>query len=98
MHATVDLDRPRWIGAVLSCLVTLPLGLAAVGHPLAICPSWRCWASCKLAVPCMLMGRAARHLQPHEIALIGLLEVVLGPIWAWLGANEAMGPATVQGV
>jgi len=31
------------------------------------------------------------------MALIGLLEVVLGPIWAWVGAGEAMPPATMQG-
>ena len=34
---------------------------------------------------------------PHEMALIGLLEVVLGPLWAWLGAGEAISSATLQG-
>ena len=51
----------------------------------------------QLALPCMLMVRAAKHLAPQEMALIGLLEVVLGPIWAWLGAGETMPPATIQG-
>lgn len=96
MHATVDLGPAVLIGAVLSCLVTLPLAwpLSATPGDLSILALL---GFVQLAVPCMLMVRAARHLQPHEIALIGLLEVVLGPIWAWLGANEAMGPATVQG-
>jgi hypothetical protein len=31
------------------------------------------------------------------VALIALLEVVLGPVWTWLGAGEAIPAATVQG-
>jgi drug/metabolite transporter (DMT)-like permease len=45
----------------------------------------------------MLMVRAAQHLAPHEIALLGLMEVVLGPLWAWLGAGEAASASTLQG-
>ena len=32
-----------------------------------------------------------------EIALLGLLEVVLGPLWAWLGAGEVPARATLAG-
>jgi drug/metabolite transporter (DMT)-like permease len=54
-------------------------------------------------VPRLLPARAAvhaaRHRQPHpaapEIALLGLLEVVLGPLWAWLGAGETPAAATL---
>ena len=45
----------------------------------------------------MLMVVAARVLLAPEIALIGLLEVVLGPLWAWLGAGEIPARATVSG-
>jgi drug/metabolite transporter (DMT)-like permease len=31
------------------------------------------------------------------MALIGLLELVLGPLWAWLGAGEAPARATLVG-
>ena len=51
----------------------------------------------QLGLPCMLMVRAAIHLPPYEVALLGLLEVVLGPIWAWLWAGEQPGAATLQG-
>ncbi|NCW32423.1 MAG: permease, partial [Betaproteobacteria bacterium] len=51
----------------------------------------------QLAIPCALLVWVARFLPPHEIALICLLEVVLGPIWTWLGADEEMPLATVQG-
>lgn len=29
--------------------------------------------------------------------MIALLEVVLGPLWTWLGAGEALPMATLQG-
>ncbi|MEZ5729602.1 MAG: DMT family transporter [Burkholderiaceae bacterium] len=51
----------------------------------------------QLALPCALMVRAARHLSPQEISLLALLEVVFGPIWAWIGAGEVMASATIQG-
>jgi drug/metabolite transporter (DMT)-like permease len=41
----------------------------------------------QLALPCVLMVGAARHLAPQEIALLALLEVVLGPIWPWLSLH-----------
>jgi len=39
----------------------------------------------------------SRTLTAPEIALLALLEVVLGPLWAWLGAGEAPGAATLAG-
>jgi len=40
---------------------------------------------------------AARQLAAPEVALLGLLEVVLGPLWAWLGAGEVPAAATLTG-
>ena len=40
---------------------------------------------------------ASRTLTAPEIALLALLEVVLGPIWAWLGAGEVPAITTVIG-
>ena len=45
----------------------------------------------QLGLPCMLLVLASRALLAPEIALLGLLEVVLGPLWAWLGAGEEPG-------
>lgn len=95
--ARVDLVPAVLLGALFSCLVTLPLAwplAQASAHDLAILAGLGVF---QLAVPCMLMVRAARHLAPHEIALLGLLEVVLGPLWAWLGAGEQPSGATLQG-
>ena len=43
------------------------------------------------------MVRAARHLTAPEIALLALIEVLLGPLWAWLGAGEVPATATLTG-
>ncbi len=96
MHARVDLAPAVLLGALFSCLATLPMvRFSAVSlHDLSILALL---GVVQLALPCMLMVRAAKHLAPQEMALIGLLEVVLGPIWAWVGAGEAMPPATMQG-
>lgn len=96
LHAEVDLAPAVLVGAVLCCIATAPLAWpfeASVGD-LALLALL---GAVQLAIPCFLMIRAVRQLAPHEVALIALLEVVLGPIWAWLGAGEAMPAATIQG-
>jgi drug/metabolite transporter (DMT)-like permease len=96
IHADLDLAPAVLVGALLCCLVTAPLAwpFQAGARDLALLGLL---GSVQLAIPCFLMIRAVRHLAPHEVALIALLEVVLGPIWAWLGAGEAMPAATIQG-
>ena len=92
----VDLAPSVLVGATLSALVCLPLAwpLSAGSLDLAILALL---GVLQLAVPCMLMVRVARHLAPHEVALIGLMEAVLGPLWAWLGAGEVPNRSTLQG-
>ena len=51
----------------------------------------------QLAVPCLLVVRLTRVLPGPEVSLLGLLEVVLGVTWAWLGAGERPGAATLVG-
>ncbi|HXA47865.1 MAG TPA: EamA family transporter, partial [Burkholderiaceae bacterium] len=51
----------------------------------------------QLGFPCMLMVKASKNLSAPEISLLGLLEVLLGPIWAWLGAGEVPAQATLIG-
>lgn len=96
MHAKVDLAPAVLTGGLLSCLATLPLALPfdATSHDLLILALL---GSVQLGLPCMVLMRAASQLPPHQVALLSLLEVVLGPVWAWLGAGEAIGAATVQG-
>ncbi len=84
---TVDLAPAVLLGGLFSALVTLPFALPfqATAQDLA-------WLAAlgvfQLALPCMLLVAASRKLPPAEVALLTLLEAVLGPLWAWLGVGE----------
>jgi drug/metabolite transporter (DMT)-like permease len=83
-------------GAIISCLVTLPLAwpLAASGRDIA-------WLSMlglvQLAIPCLLAVRVARSLSAPEISLLALTEVLFGVAWAWLGTSESPTQGVVIG-
>jgi drug/metabolite transporter (DMT)-like permease len=84
------------IGALVSAAVTLPLSLPlqASAHDLGLLALLGVF---QLAVPCLLVVRLTHVLPGPEIALLGLLEVVLGVAWAWLGAGEQPSAATLAG-
>ncbi len=92
----VDLVPAVMLGGLVSCAVALPLALPfqASGRDVALLAALGFF---QLGLPCMLMVIAARVLAPPEVALIGLLEVVLGTLWAWLFAGETPGEATLAG-
>jgi drug/metabolite transporter (DMT)-like permease len=94
--ARVDLVPAVMLGGLLSGLIALPLALPfqATGRDLALLAFLGVF---QLGLPCMLMVIASRSLQAPEIALLALLEVVLGPLWAWLGAGEVPARATLVG-
>jgi drug/metabolite transporter (DMT)-like permease len=94
--ATVDLRPALAVGGLLSLLVALPVAMPfqATGKDIALLALLGVF---QLAVPCMLLILASRVLLAPEMALIALLEVVLGPLWAWLGAGEVPAQATVTG-
>jgi len=95
-RAEVDLIPAVLVGALISCVLTLPWAVPFQANPSDI--GWLAFLGIfQLAIPCALLVWVARFLPPHEIALICLLEVVLGPIWAWLGAGEKMPQATIEG-
>lgn len=45
----------------------------------------------------VLLTLGARLIPAAEIALLSLLEVVLGPLWVWLARGEIPAPATLAG-
>jgi drug/metabolite transporter (DMT)-like permease len=92
----LDLVPAVTIGAALSCAVALPFALPFSGTPrdfllLVLLGFFQ------LGLPCILMVIASRSLMAPEIALICLLEVLLGPLWTWLGAGEVPARATLAG-
>jgi drug/metabolite transporter (DMT)-like permease len=95
-HAHLDLVPAVMLGGALSCLIALPFALpfSATARDIVLLAFLGFF---QLGLPCMLLVLASRALTAPEIALLGLLEVVLGPLWAWLGAGEEPGQATLLG-
>ncbi|MFD0667367.1 DMT family transporter [Ramlibacter sp. MAHUQ-53] len=83
-------------GAVLSSLATLPLAMPFVATPRDL-GLLAFLGLTQLAIPCALAVVCARVLKAPEVALLSLLEVVFGILWAWLGAGEAPGPTVLAG-
>jgi drug/metabolite transporter (DMT)-like permease len=93
---TVDLIPAVLLGSVFSLLAMLPLAwpLHASWHDIGILAVLGVF---QLGLPCMMMVLAARSLSAPEISLLALLEVVCGPLWAWLGAGEIPAQRTLLG-
>ena len=94
--ARVDLIPTVMLGGALSCAIALPFALpfSASAKDLVLLALLGVF---QLGLPCMLLVIASRTLAAPEIALLALLEVVLGPLWAWLGAGEVPSRATLVG-
>ena len=94
--AHVDLIPAVLLGGVFSALLMLPFALPFQARPADV--AWLAALGVfQLGVPCMLLVAAARHLNATEISLLALLEVVFGPVWAWLGAGEVPSTTTIYG-
>ena len=85
--ASVDLIPAVFLGGTISALLVMPFAwpLMADARDIALLALLGFF---QLGLPCMLLVIAARRLSATEVALLALLEVVLGPLWAWLGAGE----------
>jgi drug/metabolite transporter (DMT)-like permease len=95
-RARVDLVPAVFLGGAISAALMLPLAVPLQAGPrdLALLATLGFF---QLGLPCMLMVVAARSLSAPEVSLLALLEVVLGPLWAWLGAGEVPAAATLAG-
>jgi drug/metabolite transporter (DMT)-like permease len=94
--AQPDLFSAVLIGAAISALLTLPLAwpFKSNAHDLGLLFGLGVF---QLAIPCLLLVRVARVLPAPEVALLGLLEVIFGVLWAWAGAGEAPGGSALVG-
>jgi len=92
----VDLIPAVFLGGTMSALAMLPFSLAfqATLSDIALLALLGFF---QLGLPCMFLVIVARRLPAHEVALLALLEVVLGTLWAWLGAGETPTNATLIG-
>jgi drug/metabolite transporter (DMT)-like permease len=94
-HA-VDLVPAVFLGGVVSAALMLPLALPSIATAGDIA-LLALLGFAQLGLPCMLLVAATRHLAATEVALLALLEVVLGPLWAWLGAGEVPAATSFAG-
>jgi drug/metabolite transporter (DMT)-like permease len=94
--AHVDLIPAVFLGGVLSALAMLPLVFPLHAGPRDVV-LLAGLGFFQLGLPCMLLVVAARSLSATELSLLALLEVLLGPLWAWLGAGETPAAATLYG-
>ena len=60
-------------------------------------PRSRCSAAGRSASGSSLLTIGARLIPAAQVALITLLEVVLGPLWVWLASSEQPDTATLAG-
>ncbi|HSI58776.1 MAG TPA: DMT family transporter [Ideonella sp.] len=91
-----DMTPAVLIGAVISTLATLPLSLpfAATVHDIGLLTML---GVVQLAIPCVLAVAAGKVLKAPEASLLGLLEIVFGVAWTWLGSSEEPTAAVLGG-
>ena len=93
---SIDLAPAVMIGALLSCLITLPLAWPLQGSVADI--RWLALLGVfQLALPCVMAVWCARVLHAAEVSLLALLEVIFGITLAWLGAGEEPGTRVLMG-
>ena len=93
---SIDLAPAVMIGALLSCLLTLPWAWPLQGSASDV--SWLALLGVfQLALPCVMAVWCARVLHAAEVSLLALLEVVFGIALAWLGAGEEPSTRVLMG-
>jgi len=92
----LDLVPCVLVGALLSCLYTLPLSVpfSASAHDVGLLAVL---GLVQLAVPCVLSVLCATVLKAPEVSLLQLLEVIFGILLAWVGAGEVPGATVLVG-
>ena len=94
--SVVSMQPALMIGAALSAAAVMAFAtpFAVDRHDLG----WLAFLGVfQLAVPGLLAVWAAQRLAPAETGLLGLLEVIFGTLWAWLGAGERPAASTLAG-
>jgi drug/metabolite transporter (DMT)-like permease len=92
----LNLSSASILGAGLTCLLFAPFGHARTMPP----ADWTVLAGfgfINFTVALLLFLTGARHLAAAQAALIGTLDVILAPLWVWIGFGERPGPATFVG-
>jgi drug/metabolite transporter (DMT)-like permease len=95
-HRAIGMTPALALAGVLAALASLPfahpstLALTDLPWLLALGPG-------QLSVGLLLYMAALKRIPAGRAALLGLLEIVLGPIWVWLVDGEKPGVLTLLG-
>lgn len=95
-RSEVSLMPATFVSQLVVVLVAAPL--ASFGA--AARADWGIMAAlgvCQIGLGLALLTYGARMIPPAEVALISLLEVVLGPLWVWLAYSERPTAITLVG-
>ena len=95
-HPEVQMAPAAVLATALTFLVALPMAepLAASPRDVALLAFFGVG---QFGVGFLLFMTGARLIPAAETSLIGMLEMVLGPLWVWLVLSERPGPATLIG-
>jgi len=92
----VDMVPSIWLAGVISGLVAWPFAVPS-NLPLAELPWILALSPGQLCGGLLLYMAALKRIPAGRAALLGLLELVLGPIWVWLLAGEKPDDLTLAG-
>lgn len=96
-HHEVELVPAVSLAAFLTALVSLPIA----GRDVAVGPRdlglLTLFGMGEQGLGLLLFTYGVRHIPSVEVALIGLLESILAPLWVWIFIGEAPGPLTLAG-
>jgi drug/metabolite transporter (DMT)-like permease len=92
----ISLAPAVMLGGFFSAILMLPFAFPGTATVTDV--AWLAFLGVfQLALPCTILVWVTRFLPPQEIALLALLEVIMGSLWAWLWGNEPIPMATLQG-
>jgi drug/metabolite transporter (DMT)-like permease len=95
-HRAVGMTPALALAGVLAALVSLPFAHPST-LPLKDLPWLLALGPGQLTVGLLLYMAALKRIPAGRAALLGLLEIVLGPIWVWLVDGEKPGVLTLVG-
>lgn len=92
----LDMTTAMCIGGLMAAIVggLLARDLAVSLHDFILC---MIMGSLQLAGALALFVLGSRHLTAVEVTLISLIEIVLNPLWTWLGVGEVPSSRTLVG-
>jgi drug/metabolite transporter (DMT)-like permease len=97
-HREVSMAPATGLAQLMLLIVAAPIALAggvSVGMSDAL---WLAlFGAGQIGLGLILLTIGARLIPAAQVALISLLEVVLGPLWVWLAVGQQPAPATLIG-